>query len=144
LVLVMAGCSNGNSGDSGNGKNGSGDESVTVNAIFPSGSGTDDDMKELTKQFEEENPNINVELEFVAYNSIKQKILTSAKTGDYDVTMVDLIWIAQFANASILQEIPGKLSQEYQDDIFDPMLNGVTYNDKMYAMPWKNDTKFLY
>lgn len=142
LLLVAAGCSNDSSGEAGSDSGGS--ESATIHAIFPSGDGNDDRIKEITKQFEEANPDIKVELEFVAYNSMKQKILTSAKTGDYDVTMVDLPWLAQFASADIIQEIPGELSQEDQDDIFAPILDGVTYNEKMYAMPWKNDTKFMF
>ncbi len=140
LVLVslwMVGCSESSSTDAEN-------ESATISAIFPSGSGTEDDIENITKKFEEENPDINVKLEFVAYNSLKQKVLTSAKSGSYDVTIIDQPWVAQFANAGIIQEIPKELSKERKNGIFDSFIDGVTYKGKMYAMPWKNDTKFLY
>lgn len=135
LGVFLSGC-----GSSSEGKDGS----TTISAIFPSGDGSEDTLKDITKKFEKENPDIHVKLEFVAYNSMKQKILTSAKSGNYDVTMVDLPWLAQFASADILQEVPEELSKKEKDDIFAPIIDGVTYNDKMYAMPWKNDTKFLY
>ncbi|WP_085522767.1 extracellular solute-binding protein [Tuberibacillus sp. Marseille-P3662] len=138
VSIFLGGCSDST------GSSDSENESVTINAIFPSGSGTEDALKGITKKFEDKNPNIHVNLEFVAYNSLKQKILTSAKSGNYDVTDVDMPWIAQFANAGILQAVPEELSKKEENDIFGPFIEGVTYNEKMYAMPWKNDTKFLY
>lgn len=136
-AIVITGCSS----DAGSGSD---DSTGTVNVIMPSGSGTEDAIEEITKEFEEENPDIDVNLEFVAYNSLKQKVLTSAKSGDYDVTIVDQPWLAQFANAEILQKIPGEISEEDKEDIFDSFIDGMTYNDELYAMPWKNDTKFLF
>ncbi|KHE71840.1 extracellular solute-binding protein [Halobacillus sp. BBL2006] len=138
MSLVITGCSS-DAGSSGNGE-----ESATVDVIMPSGSGTEGAIEDITKKFEEENPDIDVNVEFVAYNSLKQKVLTSAKSGDYDVTIVDQPWVAQFANAQILQKIPEELPEEDKKDIFDSFIEGMSFNGDMYAMPWKNDTKFLF
>ncbi|WP_066189836.1 extracellular solute-binding protein [Gracilibacillus timonensis] len=139
ISMLIAGCSSNDSSGSSD-KNGS----ATIRAIFPSGAGTEEALESIAKEFEEDNPNTTVELEFIAYNSLKQKILTSAQAGSYDVTYVDQPWLAQFANSGIIEEMPEELSSDEQEDIFDNFIDGMTFNEGIYAMPWKNDTKFLF
>lgn len=135
--LLLAGCGGESSGDSEN-------EEVALNMALPNSGSTSEQIDEIIAQYEEDNPNIDISVDYIAYDSLKQKILTSAKSGDYDITMVDQPWTAQFANANILQKPPEELSSEKQDDIFEPFLEGASFDGELYAMPWKNDAKFLY
>ncbi len=146
MVLLLAagmllGCSGGE-GASGDG--GSGD-SVTLNAIFMKQAGySEDDIKAITENFKKENENIDVKLTFVPYEALEQKILTSAAAGQYDVVLIDAPWTAKFATAGLVKDITDKLSGDAKSDIFDGVLNAVTYEDKLYGMPWLNDTKYLF
>lgn len=135
--MILAGCGGESSGDSEN-------EEITLNMALPNSGSTSEQIDEIIAQYEEDNPNIDISVDYIAYDSLKQKILTSAKSGDYDLTMVDQPWTAQFANANILQKPPEELSSEKREDIFQPFLEGASYNGELYAMPWKNDAKFLY
>lgn len=134
---ALAGCSSG--------KSSSGDEKVTLNALFMKQAGySEEDVTAITKEFQDKNPTIEVKPTFVPYEALEQKILTSAASGGYDVVAIDAPWTAKFAKAGIVKEVTDKLSAEDRKDIFDGALSAVEYQGKLYGMPWLNDTKFLF
>jgi multiple sugar transport system substrate-binding protein len=135
LAGILSACSNGDSKD---GK-------VTLNALFMKQAGySEADVKAITKEFEEKNPNIKVKPTFVPYEALEQKIQTSAKSGGFDVVVIDAPWTAKFAKAGFVKDVSDKLKQEDQSDIFSGAIDSVSYEDKLYGMPWLNDTKFLF
>lgn len=140
IALVLVGCSEGSTTNTGE----EGDEEIEVNAIFPEAGGVSESIEEITAQFEEENPGVNVNLTFVSYDSLKQKILTSAQAGEYDVAVIDQPWVAQFASADIIEQAPESLSAEEEADIFTPLIESSTYEDTLYTMPWLNDIEYFF
>lgn len=136
FALVLAGC--GNSGAEKDGK-------TTIHAIFMKQAGySEDDIKQMTKDFEAKNKKIKVDLTFVSYEALEQKILTAAQTGDYDVALVDQPWTAKFSKAGLIQDLTSKASGIDKSDIYEPVLGAGEYGDKLYAMPWLNDTRYLF
>lgn len=120
-------------------------DGVTLNALFMKQAGySEDDVRAITEEFEKSNPDINVELNFVSYESLEQKILTSASAGGYDVALIDAPWTAKFAKAGIVKNVTDKLSDEARNQIFKGALDAVSYEGKLYGMPWLNDTKYLF
>lgn len=118
---------------------------VTLNALFMKQAGySESDVKAITDEFQQKNPNIKVQLTFVPYESLEQKILTAAPTGGYDVVCIDAPWTAKFAKAGIVKDITSKLSDGDRSDIFTGAIDAVSYQDKLYGMPWLNDTKYLF
>ena len=78
-------------------------EQTPLRAIFMKQAGyQQSDIEAITAEFEAANPNINVELEFVEYEALHDKIVTSATSGadTYDVALMDCIWPAEFAAAT--------------------------------------------
>ncbi|WP_028983776.1 ABC transporter substrate-binding protein [Sporolactobacillus terrae] len=136
FTLVLAGCSGGSSD-----KNGK----TTIRAIFMKQAGySEDDIKQMTKDFEKENKNIKVDLTFVSYEALEQKILTAAPTGDYDVVLVDQPWTAKFSKAGLIQDLTDRTKDLDKSDIYEPVMEAGTYDNKLYAMPWLNDTRYLF
>lgn len=136
VVGSLVGCGN---------TEGAKDDKVTLNALFMKQAGySEDDIKAITTDFETKNPDIKINSTFVSYEALEQKILTSAATGGYDVVLIDAPWAAKFAKAGITKEVTDKLSDENRNDIFEGALDSVSYEDKLYGMPWLNDTKFLF
>lgn len=137
LTIGMAACSS----DKDSSKGGE----VELNALFMKQAGySEDDVKSITKEFEEKNPGIKVKPTFVPYESLEQKIQTSAKTGGYDVVIIDAPWTAKFAKAGFVKDVTDKVSDEVKSDVFQGALDSVSYDEKVYGMPWLNDTKFLF
>lgn len=116
---------------------------VTINALFMKQAGySEDDTKAGTAEFEKQNPNIKVQLTFVAYEELEQKIITSAQSGSYDVVLSDGPFTAKFAQAGILREV--KLSAAGQKDIFPGALASCIYKGKLYGIPWLNDCRYMF
>ena len=117
---------------------------VTINALFMKQAGySEDDTTAGTKEFEKENPNIKVQLTFVPYEALEQKIITSASSGSFDVVLSDGPFTPKFAEAGIVQPITG-LSAADIKDIFSGALEAGKYKGKLYGMPWLNDCKYLF
>lgn len=121
------------------------DDKVTLNALFMKQAGySEEDVKNITKEFEENNPNIKIKATFAPYEALEQKIQTSAKSGGYDVVVIDAPWTAKFAKAGFVKDVSDKLKSEDEKDIFSGAIDSVSYDGKLYGMPWLNDTKFLF
>jgi multiple sugar transport system substrate-binding protein len=120
---------------------------VTLNALFMKQAAySEDNVKDMTAAFAAANPNITVNLEFVAYDALHDKIVTdqAGGAGTYDTVLLDAIWPAEFAKAKLVRDITDKIPAEYKNDVFSSALAGGEYQGKFYAVPWINDTKFLF
>jgi len=120
---------------------------VTLTALFmKQASYSEENVKEMTAAFTAANPNIQVNLEFVAYDALHDKIVTGQAGGasTYDTVLLDAIWPAEFAMAQLVMDITDKIPAEYKNDIFTNAMTGAVYQGKFYAVPWINDTKFLF
>lgn len=118
---------------------------VTLNALFMKQAGySEEDVTNITKEFEKNNPNIKIKATFAPYEALEQKIQTSAKSGGYDVVVIDAPWTAKFAKAGFVKDVSEKLKSEEESDIFSGAIDSVSYDGKLYGMPWLNDTKFLF
>jgi multiple sugar transport system substrate-binding protein len=117
---------------------------ATINALFMKQAGySEEDVTAGTKDFEKANPNIKVQLTFVPYEQLEEKIITSAQAGSYDVVLSDGPFTAKFAKAGIIREVPA-LSAADQKDIFTGALASTVYGGKSWGMPWLNDCKYLF
>jgi len=118
---------------------------VTLNALFMKQAGySEDDVAAMTNEFTKANPNIKINLTFVAYEELEPKILTAAKSGGYDIALGDAIWPPKFAKAGMVLDVTDKYSSIDKNDIFKGALDSVTYDGKQYGMPWLNDVKYLF
>ena len=84
-LLLLGGCGGGESGGSG-----------TLNALFMNQAAySETDIKNMTEQFQKQNPGIKVNITFVAYEALHDKIVAAAPAGTYDTVLVDVIWRAR-------------------------------------------------
>src|SRR5204863_4755993 len=73
------------------------------------------------------------------------KIITSVQGGaDVDVIEIDTIWTAQFASAGWVADLSDKITDAIKKDVPDSALSAVSYNGKLYGMPWFNSAKHLF
>ena len=81
----------------------------------------------------------------VSYNDLLNKITTSVQGGaDVDVVEMDTIWTAQFASAGWVEDISSQITDAIKKDVPESALSAVTYNGKLYGMPWFNSAKHLF
>ena len=107
-LLLLGGCGGGESGGSG-----------TLNALFMKQAAySDTDVKSMTEQFQKQNPGIKVNLTFVAYEALHDKIVAAAPAGTYDTVLVDVIWPAEFASKKMIVDITDRFPESERSKIF--------------------------
>jgi len=118
-----------------------------IRALFmKQASYSEEQVREMTSQFEAAHPTVQVEPVFVAYESLHEKIVTSAisRAGTYDVVLVDCIWPAEFATRGFLLDVTDRISAEDRGDIYPAALQAVEHEGRLYGMPWINDCCYLF
>lgn len=120
---------------------------ITLHAIFMKQAAySDADVKAMTDAFTAANPNITVVPEYVAYEALHDKIVTAqvGGSGTYDVVLMDTPWPAEFVKAGLVTDLTDKIPAEYKTGVFDSAWTAAKYQDKIYGVPWINDTKFFF
>ncbi len=120
---------------------------TTINALFMSQAAySEDDVRNMTADFEAANPDIKVNLEFVPYEALHDKIIAAQGAGGrgYDVVLFDVIWPAEFATNNFLIDVTDRVPGDLDSQIFDGAWTTVIYDGHKYGMPWILDTKYLF
>lgn len=120
---------------------------TSLNALFMTQAAySESDIRAMTQAFEKANPDVKVNLEFVPYEALHDKIVAARGAGGngYDVVLFDAIWPAEFTKFNLLQDVSSRISAEDKAQIFPGALKTVVFNGKTLGMPWILDTKYLY
>ncbi len=123
----------------------SGPAVVKVLAMQQAGA-TTEEMDAIVGEFNAVDPNIKVEIEYVAYDALHDKIVTAMATNPpaYDVILVDDIWYAEFANNGYVLDVTDRITPEMKEKVFGSAWDITTVNGKTYGMPWLLDAKYFY
>lgn len=124
-----------------------GGEKTILRALFMQQAGyQQSDIEAITQEFEAQNPDVDVQLDFVAYEALHDKIITSAASGagGYDVVLMDCIWPAEFASADFILDVTDRIAEDVKADIWPGALEAVMWQGRLYGMPWLNDVLYLY
>ncbi len=118
---------------------------VTLNALFMAQAAySEDDIRQMTSEFEAANPGIKVNAELVPYEALHDKIVLSQSANGYDVVLYDVIWPAEFAQYQLLEDVTARIDDKTRAGILDGAWTTVKYDGAFYGMPWIADTKFLF
>ncbi len=119
---------------------------VKLSALFiKQASYSEQDVRNMTAEFEKENPLIRISLEFVSYEALHDKIIAAAASGSgYDVILIDVIWPAEFAAQGILRDITKEIPKSMLDKVFSGAWDTVLYKGRYYGIPWILDTEYLF
>jgi len=117
-------------------------ETVTLNIIMEQVPDYDI-VAQLSKQFEEEYPNIKINFDAMPYDAMRDKILTSflASDANYDVIIVDNPWMDEFAKANFLTPLDEFIqnTQDYKfEDFVGPVREMGVVDGKIYGIPYYN------
>lgn len=81
---------------------------TSLNALFMTQAAySESDIRAMTQAFEKANPDVKVNLEFVPYEALHDKIVAARGAGGngYDVVLFDAIWPAEFTKFNLLQDV---------------------------------------
>lgn len=105
-------------------------------------------FEELLAQFERANPGVRVRGETLPASSDEQHqfyaINLQARSADFDVFALDIIWVAEFAQAGWLRDLSHLLPDAERADFFPGPLAAGSWQGRLYALPWFVDAGVLY
>ncbi|MGE5586548.1 MAG: extracellular solute-binding protein [Bacillota bacterium] len=119
---------------------------VRLNVIYMAQAGYQpDEFEEMTREFARES-GIRVALNFVRYDEEYQKIVTSATSpvATYDVVLVDLIWVAEFAEKGYVVPLDRGLAAKVRQGISPEILSAFEDRGRIWAMPFLANFHFLF
>jgi multiple sugar transport system substrate-binding protein len=103
------------------------------------------EIDSIAREFEAQNPDILVSMEYLGYDYIHDKVVTgmAATPPAYDAVMLDVIWPDEFIKAGYLLDVTDRITSDMKTNMFPASWNGVTRNGKIYGMPWLMDVKYF-
>jgi len=103
------------------------------------------EIDQIARDFEAANPDIKVNMEYVGYDYVHDKIVTgmAATPPAYDAAMIDVIWPDEFIKNGYLLDVTSRVTADMKSGMFPASWNGVTRNGKIYGMPWLMDVKYF-
>ena len=103
------------------------------------------EIDQIARDFEAQNPDIKVVMEYVGYDYVHDKIVTgmAANPPGYDAAMIDVIWPDEFIKAGYLLDVTDRVTADMKANMFPASWNGVTRNGKIYGVPWLMDVKYF-
>ncbi len=122
-------------------------EKVTIRVLTMEQAGpTVDEMNQIVTEFNTQQPNVNVLIDYVSYDALHDKITTALASTPpaYDVFLVDDIWYAEFADKGYVLDVTNRITPEMRNGIFEAAWEISTVNGKVYGMPWLLDQKYFF
>ncbi|MFI9237196.1 extracellular solute-binding protein [Streptomyces sp. NPDC053079] len=74
----------------------------------------------------------------------RSQLLAALQSGsaNYDIVNLDVTWVAEFAAAGLIRELPGNYADD--GDILDKVATTARWKGKVYAAPYNSDVGLLY
>ncbi len=105
-------------------------------------------FRKLLDRFERENSGVTVKDETLPASTDEQHqfyvINLEGRSTDFDVLSMDVIWVPEFARAGWLLDVTSLLAEGDRDAFLPGPMQTVTYDGKIYAIPWYIDAGLLY
>lgn len=135
-ALVMSACGSGGT-EGGAGESDTG----TIRVLVPNFSANAEDQavfEQIVDVFHEQYPDIEVESDFVPYDSLNQKISTAMAANDnYDVISAGIGWVQPLADLGVFEDLSelGVDRDAVAEDVDPAFVDPLLYEDTLYALP---------
>ncbi|MBF6593985.1 MAG: sugar ABC transporter substrate-binding protein [Thermaceae bacterium] len=102
-------------------------------------------MQKLSLEFEKKYPNIKLNWVVLPENELRQKVTTDIATnaGSYDVLTIGTYEAPIWGKNGWLDEMSGLPASYDLEDVLKPVRAGLSYNGKLYALPFYAESSML-
>ena len=103
------------------------------------------ELKKLSTKFEADNPDIKLNWVVVEENILRQRVTTDVSTGSgqFDLVFIGLYETPIFAKRGWLKEMSNIPADYDIDDVFKSIRDGLSYQGKLYALPFYGESSML-
>lgn len=107
-----------------------------------------DPIPGLLREFEAAHPGVRVTSEALPTGSDDQHqffvINLEGRSPGFDVMMLDVIWVPEFARAGWLLDLTSRVPAGELADYFPSTVEAATWNGRLWALPWNMNVGLLY
>ena len=102
-------------------------------------------LKKLSAKFEEKNPDLKLNWVVVEENVLRQRVTTDASqgSGQFDLVYLGLYEAPIFAKRGWVKPIENVPADYDLDDVFKALRDGLSYDGKLYALPFNGESSML-
>ncbi|MDX3580470.1 extracellular solute-binding protein [Streptomyces europaeiscabiei] len=110
--------------------------------MWSMGDKADKDLQGLAKKFEQQNPDVSVQITAVPWDAAHEKLTTSIAGGNTpDLSLIGSTWMAEMASMNGFQATPAS----FESSAFFPgQWDTTKYKDTSYGVPFTADTSVIY
>lgn len=146
IGALISGCAGSGGGTGDNESSGQGeiptDTSAEVRILMEEVPDTDI-VQDLVPQFNEQYPDISLEIETLPFDQMRDKLVASFQASEpsYDLIVVDNPWMVDFAEAGFLEPLGERIEStpEYDaGDFFTPLTDITEVDGERYGVPFYN------
>lgn len=104
-------------------------------------------MRRLSKKYEEKNPDIQLEWQFLDENILRQRLMESLAVGDpgrFDIITIGAYEAPIWAEKKWIVPLKGFPESYDLQDVIKPLRDSLSYNDKLYAVPFYAESAMTY
>jgi polyol transport system substrate-binding protein len=103
------------------------------------------ELKKLSSNFEEKNPNIKLSWVIAEENVLRQRVTTdvSQGSGQFDLIFIGLYETPIFSKRGWLRPFENLPADYDVDDVFKSLRDGLSYDGKLYALPFYGESSML-
>jgi len=103
------------------------------------------ELKKLSPKFEEKNPDIKLNWVIVEENVLRQRVTTDVSTGSgqFDIVFIGLYETPIFAKRGWLRHMENLPADYDIEDVFKSLRDGLSYQGKLYALPFYGESSML-
>jgi sorbitol/mannitol transport system substrate-binding protein len=103
------------------------------------------ELKKLSPKFEAANPDIKLNWVVAEENMLRQRVTTDIATGSgqFDLVFIGLYETPIFAKRGWLKEMANIPADYDLDDVFKTLRDGLSYQGKLYALPFYGESSLL-
>jgi len=143
-ALALAGCGRTDDGGTGPEAGAAIDDAPATGTVEIWAMGNEGEvLEELATAFEEENPDVTIDVTAVPWDGAHDRIATAIAGGEVpDVTMLGTTWVGEFAATGAFEPTPDDLVD--QSSFFEGSWDTAVVDDVAYGVPWYVDTRVLY
>ena len=102
----------------------------------------------LIAEFEARHPGVRVKAEALPWNSDEQRqffvINLEGGSPGFDVMMLDVVWVPEFARAGWLLDLTDRLAPDELRPFFPSAVEAATFGGRVWGLPWNMNVGMLY
>ena len=103
-------------------------------------------MQKLSSKFEEQHPDIKLRWVVLEENVLRQRVTTdiATKAGQFDILTIGNYEVPIWAKQGWLMPMEGLPADYKVDDLLKTVRQGITYDNKLYALPFYGESAMTY